>query len=200
MRGAIGSLNAAVAGSILLFEAVAQRDPEGLATAAPVAGPAEADAAAEARPERGADVEDDDAGAMPVDAPATPKRRATRKATAAPTDAPTAEATAAPVDGSTTGHVTAAKPKRRAPRKATPAPTDAPPAEPTDRSDDADAPAAKPKRRAPRTAAKPVEPSASTGDDLLPGGPVPADVPEPPVDTPKPARRRRGPRLTHPAR
>jgi 23S rRNA (guanosine2251-2'-O)-methyltransferase len=29
MRGAVGSLNAAVAGSILLFEAVAQRDPEG---------------------------------------------------------------------------------------------------------------------------------------------------------------------------
>lgn len=29
MRGAIGSLNAAVAGSILLFEAVTQRDPEG---------------------------------------------------------------------------------------------------------------------------------------------------------------------------
>ena len=29
MRGAIGSLNAAVAGSILLFEAVAQRDPDG---------------------------------------------------------------------------------------------------------------------------------------------------------------------------
>ena len=27
MRGAIGSLNAAVAGSVLLFEAVAQRDP-----------------------------------------------------------------------------------------------------------------------------------------------------------------------------
>jgi 23S rRNA (guanosine2251-2'-O)-methyltransferase len=32
MRGAIGSLNAAVAGSILLFEAVAQRDPSGAAT------------------------------------------------------------------------------------------------------------------------------------------------------------------------
>ena len=31
MRGAIGSLNAAVAGSILLFEAVAQRDPNGRA-------------------------------------------------------------------------------------------------------------------------------------------------------------------------
>jgi 23S rRNA (guanosine2251-2'-O)-methyltransferase len=32
MRGAIGSLNASVAGSILLFEAVAQRDPEGAAS------------------------------------------------------------------------------------------------------------------------------------------------------------------------
>lgn len=32
MRGAIGSLNAAVAGSIMLFEAVAQRDPDGKAT------------------------------------------------------------------------------------------------------------------------------------------------------------------------
>jgi 23S rRNA (guanosine2251-2'-O)-methyltransferase len=31
MRGAVGSLNAAVAGSILLFEAVAQRDPDGSA-------------------------------------------------------------------------------------------------------------------------------------------------------------------------
>jgi 23S rRNA (guanosine2251-2'-O)-methyltransferase len=32
MRGAIGSLNAAVAGSILLFEALAQRDPDGRAS------------------------------------------------------------------------------------------------------------------------------------------------------------------------
>ena len=29
MRGVVGSLNAAVAGSVLLFEAVAQRDPAG---------------------------------------------------------------------------------------------------------------------------------------------------------------------------
>jgi 23S rRNA (guanosine2251-2'-O)-methyltransferase len=35
MRGAIGSLNAAVAGSILLFEALAQRDPDPAAGAAP---------------------------------------------------------------------------------------------------------------------------------------------------------------------
>jgi 23S rRNA (guanosine2251-2'-O)-methyltransferase len=33
MRGAIGSLNAAVAGSILLFEAIAQRDPDGTGAA-----------------------------------------------------------------------------------------------------------------------------------------------------------------------
>jgi len=37
MRGAVGSLNAAVAGSILLFEAVAQRDPEGRARTEPSA-------------------------------------------------------------------------------------------------------------------------------------------------------------------
>ena len=35
MRGAIGSLNAAVAGSVLLFEAVAQRDPDGTASIVP---------------------------------------------------------------------------------------------------------------------------------------------------------------------
>ena len=35
MRGTIGSLNAAVAGSILLFEAVAQRDPEGRGSVSP---------------------------------------------------------------------------------------------------------------------------------------------------------------------
>lgn len=38
MRGAIGSLNAAVAGSVLLFEAVAQRDPDGRATPAHTEG------------------------------------------------------------------------------------------------------------------------------------------------------------------
>lgn len=55
MRGAIGSLNAAVAGSILLFEALTQRDPEGRAGAPPPLGePAaspETEAAGEAGPE-----------------------------------------------------------------------------------------------------------------------------------------------------
>jgi 23S rRNA (guanosine2251-2'-O)-methyltransferase len=39
MRGAVGSLNAAVAGSVLLFEAVAQRDPDAR-TVPPAAAPA----------------------------------------------------------------------------------------------------------------------------------------------------------------
>jgi len=43
MRGAIGSLNAAVAGSILLFEAVAQRDPEGRTTGTAGEAPAAAE-------------------------------------------------------------------------------------------------------------------------------------------------------------
>ncbi len=37
LRGAVGSLNAAVAGSILLFEAIAQRDPDGLGARQPAA-------------------------------------------------------------------------------------------------------------------------------------------------------------------
>lgn len=53
MRGAVGSLNAAVAGSILLFEAVAQRDPEGRARTQPPAAwpvPRRAETDAEASP------------------------------------------------------------------------------------------------------------------------------------------------------
>jgi 23S rRNA (guanosine2251-2'-O)-methyltransferase len=48
MRGAIGSLNAAVAGSILLFEAVAQRDPDGRRP--PPVEPASADEAPNTAP------------------------------------------------------------------------------------------------------------------------------------------------------
>ena len=39
MRGIVGSLNAAVAGSVLLFEAVAQRDPAGTGERPPAAEP-----------------------------------------------------------------------------------------------------------------------------------------------------------------
>ena len=44
MRGVVGSLNAAVAGSVLLFEAIAQRDPSGTGVPTPGAN-SEADAA-----------------------------------------------------------------------------------------------------------------------------------------------------------
>jgi 23S rRNA (guanosine2251-2'-O)-methyltransferase len=58
MRGAIGSLNAAVAGSILLFEAVAQRDPEGRGTVSPTARAGlEDEAAAETETEAAAETE-----------------------------------------------------------------------------------------------------------------------------------------------
>ena len=55
MQGAIDSLNAAVAGSILLFEAVAQRDPDGIAKRRPAgAGAFDRTAAAGGSPPAGA--------------------------------------------------------------------------------------------------------------------------------------------------
>jgi hypothetical protein len=73
MRGAIGSLNAAVAGSILLFEAVAQRDPGSRAEAKAV--PAQASPTTGTTP----------AGETATDAP--PNARKVRKATPKPTEA-----------------------------------------------------------------------------------------------------------------
>jgi 23S rRNA (guanosine2251-2'-O)-methyltransferase len=68
MRGAIGSLNAAVAGSIMLFEAVAQRDPDGTK-------------AADARPARGLSTIGDETQAEEAPIEQTP-----------PTEAPAMEA------------------------------------------------------------------------------------------------------------
>src|SRR6185436_14695114 len=98
MRGAIGSLNASVAGSILLFAAVAQRDPAGLGDkpARPVGGeewPVRNEPAAEGGPaekktrSRGQSVVAPDPEeapaevlAAPAEAPAPPKKaRAPRK-------------------------------------------------------------------------------------------------------------------------
>ena len=80
MRGMVGSLNAAVAGSILLFEASVQRDPAG--TAAPPAGSppdqepqAEPDVSppeAEATEDAGTDPPAEDAPAASADDPAQP--------------------------------------------------------------------------------------------------------------------------------
>ena len=95
MRGAIGSLNAAVAGSVLLYEAVAQRDPDGRRSAPSdtIAAPPEAPSVAPVRPtpiigddigdatEGGADENDPDApahdllpGGPAVDEPAPPPK------------------------------------------------------------------------------------------------------------------------------
>ncbi len=65
MRGAIGSLNAAVAGSILLFEAIAQRDPVGKGGVRP---PAPEDASVDVVPVAPEQLDDGSAG-MSVDVP-----------------------------------------------------------------------------------------------------------------------------------
>ena len=75
MQGAIGSLNAAVAGSVLLFEAVAQRDPDGHGAARPGTGVPDAIAdrvtAPAVRPSQlDADAVPADPGTLPADAPA----------------------------------------------------------------------------------------------------------------------------------
>jgi 23S rRNA (guanosine2251-2'-O)-methyltransferase len=97
MRGAIGSLNAAVAGSILVFEVLAQRDPEsratpterptaptpagepeaGVAESTPAEGPPTVDGAADDPPSEGSTVPPEATGDLLPDegAPAPPTRR-----------------------------------------------------------------------------------------------------------------------------
>ena len=100
MRGAIGSLNAAVAGSILLFEALAQRDPDGRSTPPrPVRCPARSRARRAGWLEAAADVairvdataaEDVDAAPRP-----TPSRREPTKAASRGSHRPAAGASRA---------------------------------------------------------------------------------------------------------
>jgi 23S rRNA (guanosine2251-2'-O)-methyltransferase len=73
MRGAIGSLNAAVAGSILLFEALAQRDSEAMAGPVPESAPPTADGIAMPMPDTSPDV------AKPSPAAVRPKRASARR-------------------------------------------------------------------------------------------------------------------------
>ena len=120
MRGAIGSLNAAVAGSVLLFEAVAQRDPSGAGrggrrapTGAEAATPRSSTAATVAsEPSRRRDRD----RAVPV---GRARRQADRNGAGKPTKAtppkPTAAATAKPPSR-------AARRGRRAAARPTPKP------------------------------------------------------------------------------
>nr|MBA2300589.1 23S rRNA (guanosine(2251)-2'-O)-methyltransferase RlmB [Chloroflexota bacterium] len=175
MKGAVGSLNAAVAGSILLFEALAQRDPNATPRVqaelpdAPAPGPA-----AEGAPPADAGNEGD-AGDAPVSTPA--KRRAGKAITMAADAQPTAETTVG------TGPEAAVAPKPRRRKVASADPDPAEPADPADAADSKPAPSAggqavpaepdQPKRRVRKglstEAADPAdETTPSPGPDLLP--------------------------------
>jgi 23S rRNA (guanosine2251-2'-O)-methyltransferase len=152
MRGAVGSLNAAVAGSILLFEAVAQRDPEGVAWRAAVApwpGPRTV-ATHDATPTDDASAaEESDAVDEGRPGEASAVNRETATSVSSPTEAAPAVDTA-------------------------PAAEDLLPAEPP--------PAAKPRRTralllSPTQAAPAVD-TAPAGEDLLPAEPPPAAKPK----------------------
>ena len=177
MRGAIGSLNAAVAGSILLFAAVAQRDPAGEGAARPspatfddIAGlgpEAEEGSAAttaltpksprpkrakglSTQPESEAVVERS-ATPEPAEPEAAPAPRKTRKAKA-PVEAVAVEPEPAP--------------PARKPRASKSPKTEAPP------RDEAAASAAAAPRKATRRAKPAAAAEPEAGDDLLPGGPT----------------------------
>jgi len=174
MRGAIGSLNAAVAGSILLFEALAQRDPEATAGATSGTSPA-----ADGPSELGQAAKQAAAGS-PKQAVAARKRPAGADAdrqaepAAAPDSAPSpasvppsgpavapARPAASPVPAPSVKPASSAK--RSAKPAASPVPTRS--AKPARSAETA--PSAKAAPSADPTAADPVD----GGDDLLPGGP-----------------------------
>jgi hypothetical protein len=146
MRGAIGSLNAAVAGSILLFAAVAQRGGEVPPPRAPAADrDADTDAAGSGTTGDVATALD----AIPIASPATPARA--RKAKAEPAAAET-EPDVEPVKAPRKTTVRARKPKEVAPA---PAETPDPRAEaPEPAADDLLPGAATPASTRPRRARK----------------------------------------------
>jgi 23S rRNA (guanosine2251-2'-O)-methyltransferase len=150
MHGQIDSLNAAVAGSVLLFEAVAQRDPEGRHETARTHGAARV--LPEPRRREG--------GGRVIELPAP---AATEEGGEAPVEAtPPAEGTAQ----STAEPAAELKPKRPRAKRAPAQATDATAAT-------ADAPEPKPKSTRARRASA-AQPSTDVpGDegDLLPGGP-----------------------------
>jgi 23S rRNA (guanosine2251-2'-O)-methyltransferase len=151
MRGAIGSLNAAVAGSILLFEALGQRDPA--ARPDPGAGASIRGHGRDREPDRLVGEADPSPAAEPATAPEAP---------ATATSEPAAEAEAVGTDGTAMPEPEAPKPPKRArASKATtavePEPTavpEAPPGPPVPPEPTAEA-APKP-RRASRTGKAPA--------------------------------------------
>ena len=169
MRGAIGSLNASVAGSILLFEALAQRDPDGTATAprrpAPPASPqAKGEAAtpkATSAPKVPKGLATEVTAAKATTAKTTTAKtttakttttkattaKATKATTAKPTKAPTAAAKATTAKATTAKGTTAKAPKAtKTPAAKAPtakAPTARPPKAPATKATTAKATTAK---------------------------------------------------------
>jgi 23S rRNA (guanosine2251-2'-O)-methyltransferase len=155
MRGRISSLNAAVAGSILLYEASSQRGGE-RSPLAETESPAEAEQLPEPKAEPSA-----------IAGPADPPEFAEVAAPAAP-----AELTA-PADPGTTAVVEPESDAVAAPDQAPLAETDAAPtaAEPAKKRTRA--------RRAPSNPGPDASPAAD--EELLPGGPAPAPVEDRPT-------------------
>jgi 23S rRNA (guanosine2251-2'-O)-methyltransferase len=158
MRGAIGSLNASVAGSILLFEALAQRDPDGTSTRPAVAtDPTAASGAAtspatQATPKVAKIAKGLATGLAPVaatekvKAPKASKPTTATKATKAPTSWPAASTVkpeVIPLKTPTTAKATTAKTAKATAAKAVKAPTAKPAKGPTAKATTAKAPAAK---------------------------------------------------------
>ena len=164
MRGEIGSLNAAVAGSVLLFEAVAQRDPDGR------------QAPRSAAPEE----------ATPIPVATETAQPAAVNTGAGLVRAPKTSKAAEATEGPKAPNAPKAPKAARAPKasKAPGAPQDV-------SAPDGGKAAASPSRR--KAAPKSLPPSNiadADGDaDLLPGGPAPSDAP-----TPKKPRSTRTPR------
>jgi 23S rRNA (guanosine2251-2'-O)-methyltransferase len=173
MKGAVGSLNAAVAGSILLFEALAQRDPNATPRVTPAHEREEAAPSEKAQKRRarkslsteslGVVDEASEASEAVVPAEAPPKRRARKGLSTEPPDVieEAASDATAPVE---------AKPTRRARKAPSVKSEDAPL---TAQDGDAAAAAAQPKptRRSRKTV--PADPAPEAGmespdEDLLP--------------------------------
>ena len=117
MRGAIGSLNAAVAGSVLLFEAVAQRDTAEPKPPRPPAHWSEPSVAAapEEPPAESADGTEDEAAPPPPPRPRKPRTKAS-VAEASPGPEPETPPEDDLLPGAPTAPTTPATPKARKPR------------------------------------------------------------------------------------
>jgi 23S rRNA (guanosine2251-2'-O)-methyltransferase len=153
MRGAIGSLNAAVAGSILLFEALAQRDPEATAGAT------------------------SESTSPAADGPSELGQAAKQAAAVSPKQAVAARKRPAGADADRQAEPAAAPDSAPSPASAPPSGPAVAPAKPA--ASPMPAPSAKPARSAKTARSAKIAPSADPtaadpvdgGDDLLPSGP-----------------------------